>query len=234
MILQKKKSWKSVRISRVVNSTYEILLDKVRLKTEREVSIQVPKKLALSVSREWRAHEDITQIKKKFHTSFCFSVFDNTLIHKKKMLQTMLEYADCDLICYLADKPSALVNKQTKNFLPFIKLAESFFSINLNLGKGVLHIKQNSKNQRKIMAYLEKLSVFEITLLYELTNLTGSFFISTALVRGICRPTDAWRASNIEDSYRIKIWGSVEEESQLIEARRKLFYSLVKLRDKIH
>ena len=231
--MKKAKSWKTVNILTARSATYNVLLDKDKLLSDLGNIIELPEKLAISVANEWRSNQDVEEIKKKFHTKFCFSVFDHTAPSRLKVLQTILEYADCDLVCYLAEKPIELVEKQKKMFASYIDWANEFLGIKLITGRGINYVKQNSTNEFKIKRYLEQLNDFELTIVYELTNLTGSFFIAAAVFSGVVKAKGAWDASIIEDTYRIELWGEVEEETVISKNKKEYFFSFVKLIDKL-
>ena len=234
MIIKKKtNNWKKVTISKACDKTYNILLDEKKLLSELGSVIELPKKIAISVANEWRSSLDLSEIKKQFHTKFCYSVFDHTAPVRLKVLQSILEYADCDLVCYLAESPIELVERQKKLFASYIDWANDFLGIKLRIGNGIKHIKQNNKNEDKIKKYLEKLNVFELTIVYELTNLTGSFFIAGAVFSRAVKGKDAWTASVIEDTYRIEKWGEVEEEIEASKNKKQFFFSFIKLMDKL-
>ena len=233
MIIKKVNNWKTVAISKTPGSAYNVLLDNDYLISELGNIIELPKKLAFSVAKEWRSNQDVEKIKKEFHTKFCLSVFDHTVPLRLKVLQTILEYADCDLVCYLAENPIKLVERQKKLFARYIDWADEFLEIKLRIGTGIKHVKQNSKNEAKIKRYLEKLNNFELTIVYELTNLTGSFFIATAVFIGVVKAKDAWNASVIEDTFRIEMWGEIEEEIAVSKNKKEYFFSFVKLIDKL-
>ena len=233
MVIKRVKNWKAVTISKTRVSTYNVLLDNDHLLSELGNIIELPKKLAASVAKEWRRNEDIEEIKKKFYTKFCFGVFDHTTPLRLKVFQTILEYADCDLVCYLAENPVDLVERQKKLFATYIDWADEFLGIKLITGIGIKHVKQNSQNEAKIKRYLDKLNDFELTIVYELTKLTGSFFIATAVYFGVVRAKDAWSASVIEDTYRIELWGEVPEETAVSKNKKEYFFSFVKLMDKL-
>ncbi len=232
-MIKRGKNWKAVTIAKTRGSSYNVLLDNDHLFSELGNIIELPKKLAISVAKEWRWNEDIEEIKKKFYTKFCFSVFDHTAPLRLKVLQTILEYADCDLVCYLAENPIQLVERQKKLFVTYIDWADEFLGIKLITGSGINHVKQNRENETKIKRYLEKLNDFELTIVYELTKLTSSFFIASAVYFGVVKAKDAWNASVIEDSYRIELWGEVPEETAVYENKKEYFFSFVKLMDKL-
>ena len=232
-MIKRVKNWKTVTIAKTQGSTYNVLLDNDHLLSELGHIIELPKKLAISVAKEWRWNEDIEEIKKKFYTKFCFSVFDHTAPLRLKVSQTILEYAECDLVCYLAENPIELVERQKKVFVTYIDWADEFLGIKLITGNGINHVKQNRENEKKIKRYLEELNDFELTIVYELTNLTSSFFIATAFYFGVVKAKDAWNASVIEDTYRIELWGKVPEETEVSKNKKEYFFSFVKLMDKL-
>ena len=63
--------------------------------------------------------------------------------------------------------------------------------------------------------------------------MTGSFFIATAVFIGVVKAKDAWNTSVIEDTYRIELWGEVEEETVVSKNKKEYFFSFVKLMDKL-
>ena len=81
MIIKKVNNWKKVTVSKTAGSAYNVLLDNDHLLTELGNIIKLPRKLAVSVAKEWRRNQDVEKIKKEFHTKFCFSVFDHFLIY---------------------------------------------------------------------------------------------------------------------------------------------------------
>ncbi len=233
MIIKKVNNWKTVTVSKTKGSAYNVLLDNKYLLSELGNIIELPKRLAVSVAKEWRRNQDVEKIKKEFYTKFCLSVFDHTSPSRLKVLQTILEYADCDLVCYLAENPIELVERQKKLFARYIDWADEFLEIKLRIGTGIKHVKQNRRNEAKIKRYLEKLNNFELTIVYELTSLTGSFFIAAAFFIGVVKAKDAWNASVIEDTYRIELWGEVEEEITVSKNKQEYFFSFIKLMDKL-
>ena len=46
------------------------------------------------------------------------------------------------------------------------------------------------------------------------TKSLGSLFTCLALYKNVISPELAWEVANVEDNYRIEVWGEVEEEKQ--------------------
>ena len=95
-----------------------------------------------------------------------------------------------------------------------IDWAEKFFSIKLNIGTGLLFIEQAPLNANIIKKFLEELDNFHLTAIHELTKSLGSFFTCLALYKNVVSPEHAWEVANVEDNFRIEVWGEVEEEKQ--------------------
>ena len=75
-------------------------------------------------------------------------------------------------------------------------------------------MEQPPLNANIIKKYLEELDNFHLTAIHELTKSLGSLFTSLALYKNIVSPEVAWEVANVEDNFRIEVWGEVEEEKQ--------------------
>ena len=99
----------------------------------------------------------------------------------------------------------------------------------MNKGPDLLFIEQPSLNSDKIKQILEELNDFHLSTLHELTKSLGSLFTSLALYNKIITPDIAWEVANVEDNFRIEIWGEVEEETLIKNVNFDHFNKLVKI-----
>ena len=104
--------------------------------------------------------------------------------------------------------------KQENLYSPLLDWAEKFFSIKLNVATGLLFIEQPPINSNIIKTYLEELDNFHLTAIHEITKSLGSLFTCLALYKNAVSLELAWEVANVEDNYRIEVWGEVEEETQ--------------------
>ena len=114
MIIGREKYWKNVRKEEQNNNLFLIYLDEICLKSDQGNNIKLPAKLADEVVREWNAEGKIDAIKNSFYTKFCFSVIDMTKKEKEGVVGRLVEYGNCDPICYIADEPKKLHIQQKK------------------------------------------------------------------------------------------------------------------------
>ncbi len=214
MIISKNKYWKRVRKEEHSKNLFFIYLDEVCLKSDKGHKLVLSEHLANEVVREWSADGKLSDIKNSLFTKFCFSAIDITKKEREAVFDRLVEYGSCDPICYIASEPKKLHLKQENLYIPLIDWAEKFFSIKLNIGTGLLFVEQPSLNANMIKKYLEELDNFHLTVLHELTKSLGSLFTCLALYKNVISPELAWEVANVEDNFRIEVWGEVEEEKQ--------------------
>ena len=214
MIIGRERYWKNVRKEKQNNNLFLIYLDEVCLKSDQGNDIKVPERLANEIVREWSANGKIDAIKNSFFTKFCFSATDIKKKEREAIFGRLVEYGNCDPICYIASEPTKLHLKQENLYSPLIDWAEKFFSIKLNKGTGLLFIEQAPLNACIIKKFLEEFDNFHLTAILELTKSLGSLFTCLALYKNIVSPELAWEIANVEDNFRIEVWGEVEEETQ--------------------
>ena len=129
MIISKDKYWKSVRKEEQSKNLFLIYLDEECLKSDKGHKLKLPEQLATEVIREWSADGKLSAIKNSFYTKFCFSATDITKKERRDVISHLVEYSNCDPICYVASEPKKLHLKQENLYGPLIEWAEKFFSI---------------------------------------------------------------------------------------------------------
>ena len=229
MIIAKEKYWKRVRKEVFKDNLFRIYLDETCLQSNKGNDLNLTEPLADEIVREWSVDGKIDFIKNSFFTKFCFSATDCTEKERIAVVDRLVEYGNCDPICYIASEPTKLNSKQKELYRPLIEWVEKFLSIKLKIGSSLLFIEQPSINSSKIKNYLKDLDNFHLTALHELTKSLGSLFTSLALYRKFVSPERAWEVANAEDNFRIEVWGEVEEETQIKNTNLEFFNNLVKI-----
>ena len=229
MIISKEKYWKQVRKEEFKDNLFRIYLDETCLQSDQGNVIKISEQLADEIVREWSLDGKIDFIKNSFFTKFCFSATDFSEKERVAVMDRMVEYGNCDPICYIASEPEKLHLKQKKLYKPLIEWAEKFLSIKLKTSTSILFIEQPLLNSIKIKKYLEGLDNFHLTAVHEITKSLGSFFTSLALYRKFISPERAWEVANAEDDYRIEVWGEVEEETLIKNINLEFFNKLVRI-----
>ena len=214
MIIGRERNWKRVRKEKLSNNLFVIYLDEVLLKTDQGNHVSVSERLADKMVKEWSMEGKIDTIKNSFFTKFCFAAIDITENEREAVLGSLADYSNCDPICYIADEPTKLHLKQKDLYKPLIDWTENFLLIKLNKASGLSFVEQPSLNSSKIKKYLEELDNFHLTAVHEITKSLGSLFTCLALYNNKISSELAWEIANVEDNFRIEVWGEVEEETQ--------------------
>ena len=142
MIIGREKYWKNVKKEKQDDNLFLIFLDEICLKSDQGNNIKLSAPLVDEVVREWKVDGKIDAIKNSFHTKLCFSVADMTKKERENVLGRLVEYGNCDPICYIADQPKRLHLKQKSLYSPLICWAENFLSMKLNKMKQQYYTKE--------------------------------------------------------------------------------------------
>ena len=229
MIIGREKYWKKVKKEKQSDNLFLIYLDQSCLKSDQGNKIKLSAQLANEVVREWNTDGKVDAMKNSFYTKLCFSVADMTQKERKNILDHLVEYGNCDPICYIADQPTKLHLNQKSLYSSLIDWAEKFLSIKLNKGSGLIFIEQPPLNSAKIKKYLEGLDNFHLAAISEITKSLGSLFTCLALYKNAVSQELAWKVANVEDDFRIEVWGEVEEEMLIKKVNFDYFNNSVKI-----
>ena len=103
-------------------------------------------------------------------------------------------YAGSDLLCYRAEAPEALAERQRLAFDPVLAWAAEALGARFNLAAGVVHVAQPPEALAAVRAALDAVDdPARLAALSVITSLTGSALLALAVARGFLTPEEAWR-----------------------------------------
>jgi chaperone required for assembly of F1-ATPase len=136
----------------------------------------------------------------------------------------ILRYAGSDLLCYSAEDPEKLAERQRLAFDPVLAWAAESLGTRFNLTAGVMHVAQPPEALAAIGAALDAYDdPPALAALNSMTTLTGSALLALAVARGFLSPDDALRAAHIDEDFEIERWGVDAEAMARREARWREF-----------
>ena len=119
-----KKFYKEAKI-KGLRAPYKITLDGKAMKTPLKAELKVPSKaLAKAIAAEWNAQEEFVDLNAMFLTKYASATQDGTEPRKQAIVDEIVAYASSDLVCYRADTPQGLVDRQSAAWDPILKWAE--------------------------------------------------------------------------------------------------------------
>ncbi|KER27651.1 hypothetical protein T265_13761, partial [Opisthorchis viverrini] len=131
-----KKFYKNVTISQVIpegeqDLVYEVQLDKRKLRTPGGNTLLIPNEaLALAVAVEWDSQKGTIKRHSMHLTNLCNRVLDwRSEIKPLDVVQSIMQYADTDTICFRVQEPDDLVHLQNASWDPVLHWVAEHYRI---------------------------------------------------------------------------------------------------------
>jgi chaperone required for assembly of F1-ATPase len=226
---KKKRFWKVVSIKPIDGlDGYQISLDDKILNTPSKNPFVLPtSEMASLVASEWQSINDEIKPQEMPYTRFVNSSIDKIKPQLKDIRKLLLEYGDCDLICYRADSPQALISRQELAWDGAIEWAEKELNVILKVFKGVVYCPQPTKSILELEKHVFELSIFQLCALHELVTISGSLILSLAVIKEFLCERTAWEASQVEEKWQVDHWGSDMDAQKATDEKRNSFYQAV-------
>jgi chaperone required for assembly of F1-ATPase len=213
-----------------VTESNGILLDGRAVKTPMKAALILPNRaIAEAVAAEWMAQATHINPASMPLTKYANTAIDRAVSERESVLSDFAAYAGSDLVCYRAEKPQALVDLQAFHWDRVIADAELHFGSKFKTTSGLIHVSQATESIAKIRASAVLLDPFRLTILYNLTTLTGSALLALMLVHSRATAEQGWVAAHVDEDYQISQWGADEEASHRRAQRRKDYDALLGL-----
>ena len=146
------------------------------------------------------------------------------LAHNGRDARRIVRYAGSDLLCYRAEEPEALAERQRLAFDPILAWAAEALGARFVLTSGIVHVEQPPES---IAAIRSAVGDFDdpvaLAALSAMTTLTGSALLALAVARGRLSPEEAWLAAHVDENFQAERWGADQEATARREARWREF-----------
>jgi chaperone required for assembly of F1-ATPase len=219
-----RRFYKAVEV-READGRHALMLDGRGARTPGRNPLVAPSRaLMLKVAAEWdRQHETIDPAGMPL-TRLLNSAIDGVAHTMAETRADILRYAGSDLLCYRAEEPENLVERQAHAFDPVLSWAAETLGARFNVTAGVMHVAQPHAALKGIGAALEAYDdPAALAALSAMTTLTGSALLALAVARGLLSPESAWQAADIDEDFQAERWGADAEASVRREARWREF-----------
>ena len=134
------------------------------------------------------------------------------------VLEDILRFASSDLLCYRADAPEGLVERQNEAWDGVLDWARSSLGARLNLAEGVIHVEQPRESIAMLGLHLrQRAEPFRLAAMHLMTSITGSALLALAVDAGERDAEAAWAAAHIDEDWQIEHWG---QDSEAMAAAR--------------
>ena len=215
-----KRFWTDV----TVGDGRSILLDGRPVRTPGRLPLDLPTDaLAEAVADEWRAVTGDIDPRAMPLTGLANAAIERVAADPALFAANLAAYAETDLLCYRADGPPELVQRQAPLWNPPLDWAERRFDVQFELAAGVMHHPQPDATVEKLAVAVAILDPFALAPLSTIVTITGSLVLGLALHAQAMDADAVWRAASLDEDWQAEQWGEDPLALQARAARRAEF-----------
>lgn len=229
-----KRFWKTAEATREERG-YTVRLDGRPVRTPAKAPLVVPTyALANEIAREWDAQKDSVNPEVMPMTRSANAAIDKVAGQHAEVADMVAGYGDTDLLCYRAEAPQELIDRQSSAWNPYLDWARETLNVRLVVVSGLMYTAQPRASLERLRAMVHEMNAFELTAFHDLVGISGSLILGFAAVRGQQPIKDIWESSRLDDIWQQEQWGlDPEAEQDAIRKRdaflhAKVFFDLVR------
>lgn len=216
-----KRFWKTASVGPKGETGYPILLDGRGARTPAGSKLAAPSEaLAMALAEEWSAVGDEMDSSAMPLTRLAFTAIDRTPEHREAVAAEVARFAASDVVCYLAEAPRELAQRQESNWVPLLDWAAAALGVRLERTQGIVHINQPAEALDRVRALANDLDDFRLTGLASAAALFGSAVLSLAVERAEIDAEAAFELSRLDEAFQVERWGEDAEAAARADALR--------------
>jgi chaperone required for assembly of F1-ATPase len=171
---------------------------------------------------EFREQEKVVDPLTMPVTRIANTTIDGVADNLQAVMEDIVKFAASDLLCYRADSPVALVERESQAWDPLLDWMRDSIGANFILVEGVMPAAQP---REAVAAFANRLRFhgepFRVACIHTMTSLTGSAIAALAVAETFMSAQDVWQAAHVDEDWNIEQWG----QDDLASERRRLRHS---------
>lgn len=200
---------------------FAVKLDGRPVKTPGKKLLALPTRAAAElVAAEWRAQVEIINPETMPATRLANTAIDAVADQAEAVFEDIVRYSGSDLLCYRADGPQELVERQRERWDPVLSWLAATHSARFILAEGVIHQEQPAEAVAAFAAALQaERSPLALSCLHVVTTITGSAMLMLALRDRHLTLEEVWALAHLDEDWTDEHWG-VDVEAEARRAKR--------------
>jgi chaperone required for assembly of F1-ATPase len=208
---------------------HEVLLDGRPVRTPAKKALKLPSPaLAEAIAEEWNRQSDKVDPRSMPLTGLANAAIDRVEPDPEGFAAGLARYGESDLLCYRAEGPDALVERQLLLWDPILAWARRRYDVDFETIEGILHRAQPPATIARLGHEMAVRRPFELAALAPLVTISGSLVIALALAEEAIDPDEAWAAAILDEAWQAEQWGEDEEAAARMANRRAEFDAAVR------
>lgn len=203
----RKRFYKQAQVGENTGAGFPLLLDGKQVMTPARHPLVAPvRALAEAIAKEWEAQVEVIDPFAMPLTRIANVIIDGVAKAPKPIVDEIVQYLGSDLVCYRADAPPGLVERQKAEWDPVLAWARDALGARFILIEGVVFAAQPQEAVSAAAASIPT-DPWRLGAVASIMTLTGSALVALALNAGAFDPAAAWKAAHADEDYQMTQWG---------------------------
>lgn len=193
-------------------SVFTVALDGRAIKTPAAADLVLPTvTLAEAVAEEWNGQGETLDAATMPMFRMAATVIDRVAPKRAEVIHVTLKFGETDLLCYRADAPDDLVQRQSARWQPWLDWAAKALGAEMRVTTGIVPINQPAAAMTALANAAEGLNDYQLMGVSAAAAAAGSLILGLALGRDALAPEDAAALALLDDLYQVERWGDDAE-----------------------
>ena len=189
----------------------------------RQLLVLPNQPLAEAVAAEWSAQGEDIDPRTMPLTGLANAAIDRVAPDKETFARGLAIYGESDLLCYRAESPPPLVDRQARAWDPILQWARRRYDVDFEVVSGIMHRHQPQATVDSLAQAVHSRSALELAGLSPIVTISGSLVLALALAEGAIDVDSAWKAATVDEVWQFDQWGEDNEAARALAARQRDF-----------
>ena len=173
--------------------------------------------LAAMLAAEWEAQDRRIVMASMPANRLAFTALDRIADAREAMCAQIARYAESDVLCYFAEAPKSLEERQIQAWGPVLDWAQAALGLRLVRTVGLKHVAQPQESLARAEQLARELEDFALAGLAHATALLGSAVLAFAVQRDKLGGSTALDLSRLDEIFQAERWGVDAEAAARVQ-----------------